>query len=72
MSKMFFCMKLIFVFLLFVFSSVNAMQSKQEIINHCIKQMALIDGGNFMVLNCIKLELKSQKELQELMNDNAG
>ena len=61
--------KFICVYLMFISCSVNAMQSKQEIIDFCTKTM-LSMGGNSTVLACIKMELNAQKQLEELKKND--
>lgn len=56
--------------MLFVSCSVNAMQSKQEIIDYCTRQM-LVVGGNKLVLFCIEQELEAKKKIEELTNADA-
>lgn len=59
-------MKIISLITLFALSfSVNAMQTKQEIIESC-KTRFLTLGGNHLVLTCIKMELQAQREIEEL------
>ena len=55
---------------MFISYSVNAMQSKQEIIDYCTKTM-LSMGGNVLVMQCIKMELDAQKKIQEVSRDDA-
>ena len=62
--------KLACVCMLFVSCSVNAMQSKQEIIDYCTRQM-LVVGGNKLVLFCIEQELEAKKKIEELTNADA-
>ena len=62
--------KFICVSLMFISYSVNAMQSKQEIIDYCTKTM-LSMGGNVLVMQCIKMELDAQKKIQEVSRDDA-
>lgn len=53
-------------FFLFILAlPVHAHQTKQEIIGYCTR-IYLKDYGNWMVLSCVKQELKSQNELESL------
>ena len=49
--------------------SVNAFQTKQEIIDYCIRQMELAGQGNWLTLSCIRMELESQAKIEEMSKE---